>query len=94
MAAALFLIVEPWRFTSSNRCSTGTAGTCRGASSYQHFWTWHGAPGLVLATPYYGWSCGRHVDRLEFLEVLLAMSPHSSPSQLFINAAVRDPVDD
>lgn len=61
------------------------------------FWTWLWGPiGLVLATPLT--IClvvlGRHVDRLEFLEVLLGNEPALSPSQLVYQRLLAgDPVE-
>jgi predicted PurR-regulated permease PerM len=61
------------------------------------FWTWLWGPiGLVLATPLT--IClvvlGRHVERLEFLEVLLGNEPALSPSQLVYQRLLAgDPVE-
>jgi hypothetical protein len=61
------------------------------------FWTWLWGPiGLVLATPLT--IClvvlGRHVERLEFLEVLLGNEPVLSPSQLVYQRLLAgDPVE-
>jgi hypothetical protein len=61
------------------------------------FWTWLWGPiGLVLATPLT--IClvvlGRHVDRLEFLEVILGNEPALNPSQLVYQRLLAgDPVE-
>ncbi len=86
--AALFLVVEPVVGHVIEPLlhghSTGLSPTAVVASAT--FWTalW-GPVGLVLATPLT--VClvvlGRHVERLEFLDVMLGDRPALSPSELF-----------
>ena len=86
MTAALFLIVEP---LIGHVVEPMVYGHSSGLSPVAvvvsaTFWTWLWGPiGLVLATPLT--MClvvlGRHVERLEFLEVLLGDRPALSPSE-------------
>jgi hypothetical protein len=61
------------------------------------FWTWLWGPiGLILATPLS--TClvvvGRHVDRLEFLEVMFGDEPPLTPAELvYQRMLARDPVE-
>ncbi|MCW8085257.1 AI-2E family transporter [Sabulicella glaciei] len=59
------------------------------------FWTWlWGAPGLLLATPLTVCLAvlGRHIERLEFLGVMLADRPALTPSENFYQRMLaRDP---
>ena len=97
--AALFLIVEP---LAGHVVEPMLYGHSSGLSPVAivvsaTFWTWLWGPiGLVLATPLT--IClvvlGRHVDRLEFLEVLLGNEPALSPSQLVYQRLLAgDPVE-
>ena len=97
--AALFLIVEP---VAGHVIEPMLYGHSSGLSPVAivmsaTFWTWLWGPiGLVLATPLT--IClvvlGRHVDRLEFLEVLLGNEPALSPSQLVYQRLLAgDPVE-
>jgi predicted PurR-regulated permease PerM len=97
--AALFLIVEP---LAGHVVEPMLYGHSSGLSPVAivvsaTFWTWLWGPiGLVLATPLT--VClvvlGRHVDRLEFLEVLLGNEPALSPSQLVYQRLLAgDPVE-
>ena len=97
--AALFLIVEP---LAGHVIEPMLYGHSSGLSPVAivvsaTFWTWLWGPiGLVLATPLT--IClvvlGRHVDRLEFLEVLLGNEPALSPSQLVYQRLLAgDPVE-
>jgi len=96
---ALFLIVEP---LAGHVVEPMLYGHSSGLSPVAivvsaTFWTWLWGPiGLVLATPLT--IClvvlGRHVDRLEFLEVLLGNEPALSPSQLVYQRLLAgDPVE-
>ena len=97
--AALFVIVEPLAGHVVEPMlyghSTGLSPVAIVVSAT--FWTWLWGPiGLVLATPLT--IClvvlGRHVDRLEFLEVLLGNEPALSPSQLLYQRLLAgDPVE-
>ena len=97
--AALFVIVEPLAGHVVEPMlyghSTGLSPVAIVVSAT--FWTWLWGPiGLVLATPLT--IClvvlGRHVDRLEFLEVLLGNQPALSPSQLVYQRLLAgDPVE-
>jgi predicted PurR-regulated permease PerM len=97
--AALFLIVEP---LAGHVVEPMLYGHTSGLSPVAivvsaTFWTWLWGPiGLVLATPLT--IClvvlGRHVDRLEFLEVLLGNEPALNPSQLVYQRLLAgDPVE-
>lgn len=97
--AALFVIVEP---LAGHVVEPMLYGHSSGLSPVAivvsaTFWTWLWGPiGLVLATPLT--IClvvlGRHVDRLEFLEVLLGSEPALSPSQLVYQRLLAgDPVE-
>ena len=97
--AGLFLIVEP---VAGHVIEPMLYGHSSGLSPVAivvsaTFWTWLWGPiGLVLATPLT--IClvvlGRHVDRLEFLEVLLGNEPALSPSQLVYQRLLAgDPVE-
>ena len=97
--AGLFLIVEP---LAGHVIEPMLYGHSSGLSPVAivvsaTFWTWLWGPiGLVLATPLT--IClvvlGRHVDRLEFLEVLLGNEPVLSPSQLVYQRLLAgDPVE-
>jgi predicted PurR-regulated permease PerM len=97
--AGLFLIVEP---LAGHVIEPMLLGHSSGLSPVAivvsaTFWTWLWGPiGLVLATPLT--IClvvlGRHVDRLEFLEVLLGNEPALSPSQLVYQRLLAgDPVE-
>ena len=97
--AALFLIVEP---LAGHVIEPMLYGHSSGLSPVAivvsaTFWTWLWGPiGLVLATPLT--IClvvlGRHVDRLEFLEVLLGNEPALSPSQLVYQRLLAgDPIE-
>lgn len=86
--AALFLIVEPIVGHVIEPLvyghSTGLSPVAVVASAT--FWTWLWGPiGLVLATPLT--VClvvlGRHVERLEFLDVMLGDRPALSPPEIF-----------
>jgi hypothetical protein len=86
MTAALFLVVEP---LIGHVIEPMVYGHSSGLSPVAvvvsaTFWTWLWGPiGLILATPLT--MClvvlGRHVERLEFLEVLLGDRPALSPSE-------------
>ena len=86
MTAALFLIVEP---LIGHVIEPMVYGHSSGLSPVAvvvsaAFWTWLWGPiGLILATPLT--MClvvlGRHVERLQFLEVLLGDRPALSPSE-------------
>jgi len=97
--AALFLSVEP---LAGHVIEPMLYGHSSGLSPVAivvsaTFWTWLWGPiGLVLATPLT--IClvvlGRHVDRLEFLEVLLGNEPALNPSQLVYQRLLAgDPVE-
>lgn len=97
--AALFLIVEP---VAGHVVEPMLYGHSSGLSPVAivvsaTFWTWLWGPiGLVLATPLT--IClvvlGRHVERLEFLEVLLGNQPALSPSQLIYQRLLAgDPIE-
>jgi predicted PurR-regulated permease PerM len=97
--AALFLVVEP---LAGHVIEPMLYGHSSGLSPVAivvsaTFWTWLWGPiGLVLATPLT--IClvvlGRHVDRLEFLEVLLGNEPALSPPQLVYQRLLAgDPVE-
>ena len=71
-----------------SRCCTATAPACRRSRwwSRRSFWTWLWGPiGLILSTPLT--LClvvlGRHVERLEFLDVLLGDRPALTPVESF-----------
>ncbi len=97
--AALFLIVEPLTGHVIEPMlyghSTGLSPVAIVVSAT--FWTWLWGPiGLVLATPLT--IClvvlGRHVERLEFLEVILGNEPALSPPQLLYQRLLAgDPVE-
>ncbi|TCR63173.1 AI-2E family transporter [Bosea sp. BK604] len=86
--AALFLIAEP---VAAHVVEPLVYGRSTGLSpvavvAAATFWTWLWGPiGLVLATPLT--VClvvlGRHVERLEFLDVLLGDRPALSPPEIF-----------
>lgn len=86
--AALFLIAEP---VAAHVIEPLVYGRSTGLSpvaivAAATFWTWLWGPiGLVLATPLT--VClvvlGRHVERLEFLDVLLGDRPALSPPEIF-----------
>jgi hypothetical protein len=97
--AALFLTVEP---LAGHVIEPMLYGHSSGLSPVAivvsaTFWTWLWGPiGLVLATPLT--IClvvlGRHVDRLEFLEVLLGNEPALNPSQLVYQRLLAgDPIE-
>jgi len=97
--AALFLVAEP---LAGHVIEPMLYGHSSGLSPVAivmsaTFWTWLWGPiGLVLATPLT--IClvvlGRHVDRLEFLEVLLGNEPALSPPQLVYQRLLAgDPVE-
>lgn len=97
--AGLFLVVEP---LAGHVIEPMLYGHSSGLSPVAivvaaTFWTWLWGPiGLVLATPLT--IClvvlGRHVDRLDFLEVLLGNEPVLSPSQLVYQRLLAgDPVE-
>jgi len=86
--AALFLVIEPLVGHVIEPLvyghSTGLSPVAVVASAT--FWTWLWGPiGLVLATPLT--VClvvlGRHVERLEFLDVMLGDRPALSPPEIF-----------
>jgi hypothetical protein len=99
VTAALFLIaetiagqaIEPLLYGQS----TGLSPVAVIASAT--FWTWLWGPiGLVLATPLT--MClvvvGRHVDRLNFLEVMFGDEPPLTPAELvYQRMLARDPVE-
>ena len=99
VTAALFLIaetiagqaIEPMLYGQS----TGLSPVAVIASAT--FWTWLWGPiGLVLATPLT--MClvvvGRHVDRLNFLEVMFGDEPPLTPAELIYQRMLaRDPVE-
>jgi predicted PurR-regulated permease PerM len=99
VTAALFLIaetiagqaIEPLLYGQS----TGLSPVAVIASAT--FWTWLWGPiGLVLATPLT--MClvvvGRHVDRLNFLEVMFGDEPPLTPAELIYQRMLaRDPVE-
>jgi len=97
--AALFLVVEPLTGHVIEPMlyghSTGLSPVAIVVSAT--FWTWLWGPiGLVLATPLT--IClvvlGRHVERLEFLEVILGNEPALSPPQLLYQRLLAgDPVE-
>ena len=97
--AAIFLIVEPLTGHVIEPMlyghSTGLSPVAIVVSAT--FWTWLWGPiGLVLATPLT--IClvvlGRHVERLEFLEVILGNEPALSPPQLLYQRLLAgDPVE-
>ena len=97
--AALFVIVEP---LAGHVVEPMLYGHSSGLSPVAivvsaTFWTWLWGPiGLVLATPLT--IClvvlGRHVDRLEFLEVLLGNEPAlSAPQLVYQRLLAGDPVE-
>jgi predicted PurR-regulated permease PerM len=97
--AALFLVVEP---LAGHVIEPMLYGHSSGLSPVAivvsaTFWTWLWGPiGLVLATPLT--IClvvlGRHVDRLEFLEVIFGNEPALTPSQLaYQRLLAGDPVE-
>jgi predicted PurR-regulated permease PerM len=97
--AALFLIVEP---IAGQVIEPLVFGHSAGLSpvaviASATFWTWLWGPiGLVLATPLT--IClvvlGRHVDRLEFLEVMFGDRPPLTPAELIYQRMLaRDPVE-
>ena len=97
--AALFLIaetivgqaIEPWVYGHS----TGLSPVAVIVSAT--FWTWLWGPvGLILATPLS--MClvviGRHVDRLEFLEVMFGDQPPLTPAELIYQRMLaNDPIE-
>jgi predicted PurR-regulated permease PerM len=97
--AALFLItetiigqaIEPWAYGQS----TGLSPVAVIVSAT--FWTWLWGPvGLILATPLS--MClvviGRHVDRLEFLEVMFGDQPPLTPAELIYQRMLaNDPIE-
>lgn len=96
---ALFLIVEP---ITGQVIEPFVYGRHSGLSPVAiiacvSFWTWLWGPiGLILATPLT--IClavlGRHVDRLNFLEVLFGDEPPLTPSELIYQRMLaRDPVE-
>src|ERR1044071_5367214 len=88
MTAALFLIVEP---LIGHVIEPMVYGYSSGLSPVAvvvsaTFWTWLWGPiGLILATPLT--MClvvlGRHVERLEFLDVMFGDKPALSPPEIF-----------
>jgi predicted PurR-regulated permease PerM len=93
MTAALFLVVEPLIGHVIEPMvyghSSGLSPVAVVASAT--FWTWLWGPiGLVLATPLT--MClvvlGRHMERLRFLEVYLAIGRRSHRAKLLINACL------
>jgi predicted PurR-regulated permease PerM len=88
MTAALFLVMEP---IAGHVVEPLVYGHSTGLSPVAvvvaaTFWTWLWGPiGLVLATPLT--VClvvlGRHVEQLEFLDVMLGDRPALSPSEIF-----------
>jgi hypothetical protein len=97
--AALFLVVEPIFGHAIEPLlyghSSGLSPVAVVASAT--FWTWLWGPiGLVLATPLT--VClvvlGRHVDRLNFLQVLLGDEPALTPAQIVYQRMLAgDPVE-
>ena len=97
--AALFLVVEPIFGHGIEPLlyghSSGLSPVAVVASAT--FWTWRWGPiGLVLATPLT--VClvvlGRHVDRLNFLQVLLGDEPALTPAQVVYQRMLAgDPVE-
>jgi hypothetical protein len=96
---ALFLVVEP---ITGQIIEPLVYGRNSGLSPVAiiacvSFWTWLWGPiGLILATPLT--IClavlGRHVDRLNFLEVLFGDEPPLTPSELIYQRMLaRDPVE-
>ena len=99
MTAALFLVaetivgqaIEPLVYGQS----TGLSPVAVIASAT--FWTWLWGPvGLILATPLS--MClvviGRHVDQLEFLEVMFGDQPPLTPAELIYHRMLaRDPIE-
>jgi len=97
--AALFLIVEP---IAGQVVEPLVYGHSAGLSPVAvivsaTFWTWLWGPiGLILATPLT--IClvvlGRHVDRLEFLNIMFGDEPPLQPAQLIYQRMLaRDPVE-
>lgn len=83
-------VFEPWIFGHS----TGLSPIAVIAAAT--FWTWLWGPvGLLLAVPLT--VClvvlGRHVDRLEFLEVMLGDQPALDPEETFYQRALAGDVD-
>src|ERR1044071_2607107 len=99
MTAALFLVLEPLIGHVVEPMvyghSSGLSPVAVVASAT--FWTWLWGPiGLILATPLT--MClvvlGRHVERLEFLEVLLGNRPALTPSEtVYQRMLARDPIE-
>jgi predicted PurR-regulated permease PerM len=97
--AALFLVaetivgqaIEPWVYGQS----TGLSPVAIIVSAT--FWTWLWGPvGLILATPLS--MClvviGRHVDRLDFLEVMFGDQPPLTPAELIYQRMLaNDPIE-
>ena len=99
MTAALFLVAEPLIGHVVEPMvyghSSGLSPVAVVASAT--FWTWLWGPiGLILATPLT--MClvvlGRHVERLEFLEILLGNRPALTPSEtLYQRMLAGDPIE-
>src|SRR4029077_4223374 len=99
MTVVLFLILEPFFAYAIEPLvfgkSTGLSPVAIIVSAT--FWTWLWGPiGLILATPLT--LClvvvGRHVDRLNFLEVLLGDQPALTPPEIvYQRMLARDPVE-
>jgi predicted PurR-regulated permease PerM len=99
LTAALFLVselivgqaIEPLVYGHSTGLSPVAVVTAA------TFWTWLWGPvGLILATPLT--LClvvlGRHVDRLEFLEIMLGDEPPLTPAELIYQRMLaRDPIE-
>ena len=83
-------VLEPWLFGQSTGLSPVAV---IGAAA---FWTWLWGPvGLLLAVPLT--VClvvlGRHVEQLEFLEVMLGDQPPLEPEEMFYQRALAGDVD-
>jgi predicted PurR-regulated permease PerM len=99
MTAALFLVAETIVGQAIEPLvsgqSTGLSPVAVIASAT--FWTWLWGPvGLILATPLS--MClvviGRHVDQLEFLEVMFGDQPPLTPAELIYHRMLaRDPIE-
>jgi predicted PurR-regulated permease PerM len=99
LTAALFLVLE---LLASQVLEPVIFGRSSGLSPVAiivsaSFWTWLWGPvGLVLATPLtIGLVVvGRHVDRLQFLDIMLGDQPALSPSQLLYQRLLAgDPIE-
>ena len=97
--AALFLIVEPITGHAVEPMLTGqsTGLSPVAVVTSAAFWTWLWGPiGLVLATPLT--MCmvvlGRHVDRLNFLDIMLGDEPALKPEELtYQRMLAGDPIE-